>query len=99
VGCTFDQNDHLKRRAAHQKQVQRSVVSVRLEEAVESQQRCQKGSDPKDGGTDPGEQVEVGTDPERNKRHQDEEEHDAQRGAPADAAAHHEIAAKQCGEG
>ena len=75
----FDEDAQCQHVTAFRQQdnVQRAVLAFGLEQPVEAEQRGQKRADPQDGGAYAGQQVEVGSDTERNDGHHGEEEQDA----------------------
>ena len=92
VGDRLGEDEDLQRRRRGAEQVERAVLLVGLEQAVEADQRREHGGEPEDGGADPGEQVEVGPEREGHQRHDHQEEHEPERAGAADAGGELEVA-------
>jgi hypothetical protein len=75
----------LQRRPAHDDQVERAVLMVGGEQAVERQKACQHRAEPEDRGADALQQRNVRPDRERHQHDDAEKEQDADQRAAADA--------------
>ena len=88
-----------QRRAAHQNEIERAVLVVGREQAIEREQRGEQGAEPKDRRADAAQLDEIRPDRERDQGHDDEEEQDAHQRAAADPDGEPHVADKEGGEG
>jgi len=58
------EDDELERRSRKHEKIERTVVAIVLEEAIETKEGGEKHSDPQHCRPDPSQEIEVGPDPE-----------------------------------
>src|SRR5712671_5969717 len=95
---SFGGNHKLKRKSRHQDEVERAVLVIVGEQAVEGQQRREECAKPQDGRPDSTQQSKIGTDRERHKGHYCQEKKHTHHGSATDPDGNARIAGEQGGE-
>src|SRR5690606_17384705 len=98
MGQAFDKNgerEHVPR-VRRQQQVKRTILSVRLEQAVEPKQACQQSADPENGGSDPGEQIQIRADAEGYDCNHSQEEKRSRKRAASSPSCQPEVTKIKC---
>ncbi len=85
-------DDRLERHGAHAQELERAVLLVGLEQAVEPDQRREKRSDPQNGRADARQEVEIGADREGQDGDERKIEDEAEAEAAADPGGELEVA-------
>ena len=82
---SLGQYGEFQRCRTHQQEVERAILVIGGEQAIERQERSEQCANPEDRGADAAQLHEVGPDRERHQRHHDEEEQHAHQRAAAHA--------------
>ena len=93
---TFHKNDQFQRRAAGQKEIERTILVIGLKQPVEPKQGCEQAGDPNNCGSDLAEKREIRADRESAQGNEDKKKNHAEAGAAADPPSGPHIANEKC---
>ena len=99
MGQRFGSAGQFQRRPAHHDQVERAILVVGREQAVEREQARQQRAEPEDRGSEPRQQRQVWPDRERHQHRDGKEKQYADQRPAADAQRDFDVPANQFGEG
>src|SRR5580704_16658527 len=96
MGETFHKNDQFQRRAAGQKEIERTILVIGLKQPVEPKQGREQAGDPKNCGSDLAEKREIRADRESAQGDEDKKKYHAEAGAAADPPTGPHFANEEC---